>query len=317
LASASPPYTLVEAVSGRGLRLGNIASTEDFKPARAEAIYKTFTVTNTNKIYYFKYAVVGQRSHENDNSGFFLAEARDISGNIIDSYSEIGNQSNPFVTMTRNDNNRFLGRDNDVYPEYRYYFRDWTCASLDLRAYIGQQVTVRFINADCAYGAHTSHTYLDDICIPCKDTEGYIELENFPQECKKLPYTINGSFTLPANQPNIRNVQIKINLYQNNVLKHSFTPIISGTNYSLMLTSAMVDEEDCFDVVSVLEFELPDGYQPNKFRKYTKYSSEPLNNNIEGQVDGLNNDICFCSNPPPNVNCCVNKLEFQQKRVSQ
>lgn len=322
LASSTSNITLPMAISGRGIRLGNDAANDNNTGlGRAEAISKTFTVDQSNSIYYFKYAVVGQYSHDFDtnndglpdgkgDAGFFMAQAKNSSGNIIDSYVEIGMPSNPFISTVRNTYPYHQGWDDYQYPEHRFYYRDWTCASLDLRSYVGQQVTVMFINSDCAQGAHTSHAYIDDICVPCKDTEGHIELDELPKDCQKLPYIINGDFQLPLNQPGIRNINIKINLYKNNNLVHSFTPTVSGSSYSLTLTTSMIEEEDCFDIVSVLEFELPNGNQPNKFIKYTKYSSEPLNNNIEGQVDGLNNDICFCLNPPLKFDCCKTPLDI-------
>ncbi|MEZ5048262.1 MAG: hypothetical protein R2766_01290, partial [Saprospiraceae bacterium] len=294
LAGATPIFTLKTSVSGRGIRLGNDASNNTTGLGRAEAISKTFIVDNSNNIYYFKYAVVGQLSHGGGDAGFFLAQAKDSGGNVIDSYVEIGQQSNPFVTITRNANPVFQGWDDYQYPEYRFYYRDWTCARLDLRGYEGQQVTVSFINSDCAQGAHTSHAYLDEVCIPCKDSEGWIEIAS--KECLRLPNTINGTFGLPNNQPSIRNVQIKVHLYQGNILKHTYVPIISGNSYSLALDNSMLDDLNCYDIAAELSFELQDGYNPTNYIQYNKLSSYPIKNVVHGNSYGLDNDICF--------NCC-------------
>lgn len=310
LASANPPFTLPMAYNtGRAVRLGNNHSNDNGSFGRAEGISKTFVVNQSNKIYYFKYAIVGQFSHGKTDSAFFMAEAINSAGLTIDSYFENGVQNNPFISITRNSSRYHQGYTKDD----RFFYRDWTCASLDLRDYIGQQVTVRFVNSDCAQGGHTAHSYIDDVCVPCKDTEGWIKINN--KECLFLPGEINGEFYTPINQPSIRNISIKILFYQNNILKHTFIPTIVGSTYSLNLTDNMLENLDCYDIVSQLSFELQDGYNPTQYINYTKLSTTSLNNSIEGQVEGVNNDICFnCATPFPN--CCQTPLKITKETLS-
>lgn len=305
LASANPSFTVPMAFNtGRAIRLGNNHSNDQNGFGRAEGISKTFIVNQSNKIYYFKYAVVGQFSHGEEDSAFFLAEAFNSTGQRIDDYFELGEQNNPFISVTRNTNRNHQG----YTSEDRFYYRDWTCASLDLRDYVGQQVTVRFVNSDCAQGGHASHSYIDDVCVPCKDTEGWIDL-NIKEDCIKLPNKLTGDFYTPTNQPSIRNIKIKLLFYQNNILKHTFYPTITGSTYSLNLTESMLKNLECYDVVAELSFELQNGYDPTKYISYSKLSSDPLNNSVEGEIEGINNDVCF--NCFSSKNCCENPLEIE------
>lgn len=43
-------------------------------------------------------------------------------------------------------------------------YRPWTYISVDLSAYVGQTITVMFVNRDCLHGGHFSYAYVDSFC---------------------------------------------------------------------------------------------------------------------------------------------------------
>jgi hypothetical protein len=288
LLSASPTVNLQMVISGnQSIKLGNETASRG-----AEGIAKRFVVTPQNSIFYFQYAIVMDKSHANPDGSstgtevFFIAEAVDMAGNTIDKTVELGIPNNPFInSVTINNGTQII------------YYRDWRCCSLDLSGFIGQEVVVMFINADCAQGAHKGYTFLDAVCEPCTDVnEGYIDLNLGTGGCLTFPQTIEGTFTLPISGF-AQNSNISLQIFQNNILVRTLTnPIITGSNYSFTLIPSDFPNQtngQCYDLVSTLSFDYPD--MNGQLQNVTQLSSNVVMGVQDGEINNLNNDVCFCS----------------------
>jgi len=132
------------------LRLGNNVS-----GGLAEQISQTFTVSASSTNFTYKYAVVLQDpGHPASQQPFFKVEMLDQSGNEIPCalYFVAAGQGIPgFQSST---------------TCASVVFKPWTSVSIDLSAYVGQSVTVRFTAADCTLGGHYGYAYIDGNCMP-------------------------------------------------------------------------------------------------------------------------------------------------------
>ncbi|MCL7764872.1 T9SS type A sorting domain-containing protein [Polaribacter sp. Z014] len=289
---ASPSYPLQRTAPGtlgtKSLRLGN-----DQPGLGAEGVAKRFVVTAENAKYYFKYAIVMDKSHSdvggvvNGSEVFFMAEAVDMSGITIDKVIDIANPTNPFINAVNNGSK---------------YYRDWRCAYLDLSSKIGEEVVVMFINSDCARGAHKGYTYIDDVCKECKGTEGFIELELEGDGCINEKNTYAGNFDIPKGAVN---PSISLDIYKSNsVVATNITPTIVSGTYTFDVPATTFPNQTagtCYDLVAKLTFQLPD--LNGNLQTVTQYSSNPVGGVQDGEISGINNDVCFCDNSQ-GAYCC-------------
>ncbi len=147
--------------------------------ADGEILRKTITVTNTNALLFFRYAVVlsdattGGVIHGDSAMPYFQVKVKpsgsgttSVCGNY---YVQVptGHAPPGFSTTT------YLG-------EYIYY-RRWTSSILNLAPYIGQTVTIDFIAAGCIFGAHPGYAYIDGVCKPADVSE--------TKQCLKSTFT--------------------------------------------------------------------------------------------------------------------------------
>lgn len=290
---ATPAYNLQRTAPGtsgtQSLRLGN-----DERGYGAEGVAKRFVVTAANAKYYFQYAIVMDRSHSNLDGSvngsevFFIAEATDLSGTTIDKVVDVASPSNPFI--------------NAVNGGVTYY-RDWRCAYLDLSSHIGQEVVVMFINSDCSASGHKGYTYVDDICEECVNSEGDINLNLDQDNCLDFPELVGGTFNVPDAATN---VNISLEIYQSNTLVNTLTSVtISPPNYSFTLQPTdFPDQTDgtCYDLVAVLTFDLVD--LNGNIQTVTQLSSKVVNGVQDGEVPGLDNDVCFCEEDQGETDYC-------------
>jgi len=280
---ATPPYPLTKTAPGstglQSLRLGN-----DQPGFGAEGVAKRFVVTAENAKYYFQYAIVMDKSHsnadgtQNGSEVFFLAEAVTMSGTTVDKIVDVANPSNPFI--------------NAVNSGTKYY-RKWRCAYLDLSSHIGQEVVVMFINSDCSAGAHKGYTYIDDVCVACKSNEGEIDLNLKGNDCIEEKNTFGGTFDVPEGAQNV-NVSLCI-LQSNTVMTTLISPTILGSGYSFNVSPSDFPSQapgTCYDLVAKLTFDLVD--LNGNLQTVIKYSSKPVGGVQDGEIPGLNNDVCFC-----------------------
>ena len=283
LISASPAFSLPTRPIGGGsnsLRIGNSAN-----GFGAEMIAKNILVTNANKIFYFKYALVMQKSHSNlDGSPngsevFFSARAVDVAGNVVDEILQIGNPNNSFTQKTNSD---------------AIYFMDWQCAKLDLSSKVGQTVKIEFMNSDCSAGGHWGYTYLDEFCVDCKPSEdATIKVDS----CYKNN-NVSGTFTAPSIGGVTGSLlSMELQFYNNGVpfgpLHTSYTT--SGSNYSFASVTLPAGFT-CLDVVVTAKFQIINPFSGASSILVKSTSNKDVTGKEIGNKPGVNNDICICCN---------------------
>jgi gliding motility-associated-like protein len=138
-----------------------------------EILEQTFLVSLSNALITYDYAVVlNDGTHQNGAQPYFHAEVFDSAGNSLSSCLEYYVQATNFQPPP--------GFQVCSFNSYVYYC-DWTQNSINLTAYIGQTVKVRFTAAGCIYGGHWGYAYIDVNCgqvqilisngnIPCTGT---------------------------------------------------------------------------------------------------------------------------------------------------
>ncbi len=121
----------------------------------AEQLIQTFTVSAASTNFTYKYAVVLEDpGHSLAQQPFFKVEMIDQNGNPIPC-------SYYFVAAGQN----IPGFMNSATCPGVVY-KPWSTVSVDLSAYVGQQVTIRFTAADCTLGGHFGYAYVDGTCLP-------------------------------------------------------------------------------------------------------------------------------------------------------
>jgi gliding motility-associated-like protein len=119
----------------------------------ADRIEQKFLVTSANSNYSYKYAVVLEDpGHPVSQQPGFTAEMLDSNGTQIPCtyYDVAAGQGIPgFQSST---------------VQADVVFKPWTTVAVNLTAYIGQNVTIRFTTYDCALGGHFGYAYVDGSC---------------------------------------------------------------------------------------------------------------------------------------------------------
>ena len=127
-------------------RLGSTAAGD-----QSERIQQTFRVTNVNSHFTYRYAVVLQGGHYYCDNPRFIVDMLDANGVAINcAFNEIVDGQNiPGL---------------QVYGNGAGVWKDWSTVNIDLTAYIGQDVTIRFTTRDCFAGGHYGYAYIDGSC---------------------------------------------------------------------------------------------------------------------------------------------------------
>ena len=150
---------------------------------KSSMIKYTFTVNSINANFSFRYAMVLQDpdGHSSNQKPFFqyliLKGDRSYFTNasqIVTTKKFIANRKNPFFTYTAND----------------YVYKDWSTECVDLSNYIGQEISILFITADCAFGAHGGYAYVD--CL-CKNNEAVADFTIGTDFCINTPIILDGT----------------------------------------------------------------------------------------------------------------------------
>ena len=118
-------------------------------------IEQRFSVDNSNALFTYYYAVVFEdNGHDAWEQPVFKVEVLDCSGNPITcgDYLVVANAGAAGFT-------KIPGTSSE-------YYKSWTPVFLDLTAYIGSCVTVRFTTNDCTLGGHYGYAYIDASCQP-------------------------------------------------------------------------------------------------------------------------------------------------------
>lgn len=139
-------------------RLGN-----DGSGYGAERLRYTFTITPTNTLIIYKYAVILEDpSHPPGDQPRFEAKLLNQNGGVIPCtyyYVAAGPGS---------------GFQNCGGVQYK----NWTTIGVDVSAYIGQNVTIDFATGDCGQGAHFGYAYVEASCAPFVIDSRYCEVQN-------------------------------------------------------------------------------------------------------------------------------------------
>jgi gliding motility-associated-like protein len=153
---------------------GSVANGDICKPAdpntldsysSGEVLQQTFTVSAANAMFTYNYSVVleqtGATPHTKVECPYFKIEVLDKNGDTIPClqyYVEsISNTPPPGLIASPQ---KSTSNGNPV------YYSNWTSNSLDLRAYLTQNVTVRFTASGCKLGGHFGYAYIDCSCSP-------------------------------------------------------------------------------------------------------------------------------------------------------
>lgn len=119
---------------------------------------QTFAVTTANSVFVYRYAVVlADASHDCEDQPYFNISFVDASSNPIPCTDF------DVVAASASCN---TGTDPSFIDVGSYFYKNWVTKSFDLSAYIGQNVTIEFISADCVQTAHAGWAYIDCSCQP-------------------------------------------------------------------------------------------------------------------------------------------------------
>ncbi|MCX6232599.1 MAG: T9SS type A sorting domain-containing protein [Bacteroidetes bacterium] len=135
-----------------GLKSVKIGETSLAQTYDAASIEQTFTVGPMNTMFVYHYAVVLQSGgHPTYQQPFFKVELFDANGNS-DSCG-LNTLAMPNSTLIQSSSSGT-------------YYKPWTTVNMNLSAYSGQNVTVRFTSSDCSPTGHFGYAYLDCECQP-------------------------------------------------------------------------------------------------------------------------------------------------------
>lgn len=151
-ATMQPDTQMTSLAPGGGfasVRIGN--SINGFQ---CEKISYQFTVTPRNQYFQYQFAsVMEDPGHQWDAQPYFMVNFYDQFGNPLCCTNDTIWAGDPQVPYIVSGNNPGI------------LYRRWTPLSVDLSTYIGQQLTVEFVNSDCMYGGHFGYTYVDVSCL--------------------------------------------------------------------------------------------------------------------------------------------------------
>jgi gliding motility-associated-like protein len=176
---------MVAPESDYSVRFGNINTGGSFY-----RLSKSFTVSQENTLFQYKFAVVLQddsRGHFSYQKPGFGVKIMDINGsNITCSFYDVQLQASASVDGFK--------RQGDL--EYR----NWTTVAVDLRAYIGQVITVEATVHGCTKMAHYGYAYFYANCLKsevqpetgCEDANGKLTLEA-PEGFEKYAWSTGGT----------------------------------------------------------------------------------------------------------------------------
>lgn len=160
-------------------------------------IEQQFSVSTTNSMLTIAYAIVLEDGgHDSTSQPYFRAEVLDQNGNPIqclayDVVINSGGGNTGFIKST----SATCGTWCDT------YYKPWTVSAFNLSAYIGQNVTVRFTVADCAFSGHYGYAYVDARCGPMS------LLTSSPAVCGNKTVTITGPAGMQSYQWAVLNGQ--------------------------------------------------------------------------------------------------------------
>ncbi len=128
-----------------------------------DRISRSITVTADNSLFLYRFAIVLQnpdpKTHTPAQQPKFQVRVVDKNGNSDD--------CNTYEVFASIKNKGFKSQG---IGDYLLVYRNWTTAALDLRAYIGQTITITATSSDCTEGGHYGYAYFDAQCLSSKIT---------------------------------------------------------------------------------------------------------------------------------------------------
>jgi len=133
-------------------------------------------------------------------------------------------------------------------------FQPWRCSIFDLSPYVGQNLKMEIITADCGHGAHFGYSYIDGICEACATIDLFFA-EN--ENCEALQ--VCGTYDL-ANGENtsLEIIQMTATLTGNDGSSATFpvTDIDQNNNsFCIDIPDDLIDLNTCYDIRVVGTFD--------------------------------------------------------------
>lgn len=197
-AGTDPSVAVSRVLNGnRAVRLNNMSNT--FGQIHITTMSRNFIV---NENYFnFNYSLIFENpGHNPQEQPFFVVRVYDQNDNILRQVSAFSNPDDCVFSSL-----------NPAGDNIRLY-TGWVCDRIDVSDFMGQNVRVEFIIADCSRGGHWGKVYIDDICgTNCANPlNGTINLNSIPTiDCPTEDITICGTYTLPQ-QSSYNNISLSI-----------------------------------------------------------------------------------------------------------
>lgn len=205
--------------SAGAVRLGNAGAGDT-----CTVLSKTFVVSPERPLMSFWYALVMQDcGHGEQRAPFFWVRVSDASGQLVAGAVDLGQGADRFVDVAAHP--MFHAVPSAGMPTF---FKDWSCAQIDLSSQLGRQVTVEFVVADCKAAKAWAYAYIDSLCTSCAGSPS----GSLQYACEASSHCGPGQlcfdYTLPYRiQPDgttlTGEVQISLALIQNGVVVHTLS----------------------------------------------------------------------------------------------
>jgi hypothetical protein len=228
------PISTTASGSAGAVRLGNQMG---IGGNTCSVLSKTFIVSPANAYVTFWYAVVMKCRH---SAASFVVRVTDLAGNPVPGAFAFGGGTNH---LTFDFNDKTWG----ILPGppeegQEIFYKDWTCAQIDLSTKVGQAVTVEFIVADCQ-AERGAYAYIDNFCGTCKGSP----TGSISYDCKDSQHCGKGSICFDYELPHIvvkdpatgqlvtltGAVVITLDILQGGVVIHTLSsgPLTTGSRY--------------------------------------------------------------------------------------
>lgn len=261
----------------------------------AELLSKSFKVAAADAVVGFSFAaVLNDGGHGSGNPRFIVrvldSSGADITNNIPGGRVQIAPPA-PLATPPRFSNELIFDKTNPnpfflTYPGG--YWKDWSCAEINLADLIDQDVTIEFITQDCNGGGHYAYVYIDDFCTGCgAGPEGSVKLAEvdqcgFGKVCMDITVPKAGTQTGQATP--------SLEIWQNGIKLTTYTAGVMNADGKICFpinvsAIAGLDLTKGFDYSGKVAFQIGSFVLPIKL----------LGSGPNGTQPGLNNDYSFAS----------------------
>ena len=133
-----------------------------------EKLSKTFAVTANNALFQFAFITVFSTGHPCCDAGAFQIRLTNATTNSVIACPNFS-ASAPSSQCTATNSVAFLQTTNGQPVSTNYngtVFNKWKISSMDLSAYIGQNITIDILVSDCTASGHFGYVYFDAQCGP-------------------------------------------------------------------------------------------------------------------------------------------------------